>query len=429
MMKLLVFGEIDGERTLVGTVETASGSEEHFRYDSVFEQRHSRAPLSVALPVQKNPFDSRPTRIFFKNLLPEGEALAAVARELEVRSTSYLQVLQAVGRECVGAISIIDEGEPLDVDSGYRSISKEELRAIASGDANDFARIQVASKLSLAGAQSKLGFYCVAKDGEVEFSVPYGDTASTHIVKASNRRFSDSNENEYCCLKTAAACGLRVPDVWIEQVGSGSSLLVLKRFDRMVEASNSESSSYAKVKRLHQEDFCQILGKLPERKYERPGQSYAKEIASAIVSASSDPVRDLNDFAKLLIFNAVIGNCDGHIKNIGLLRNSAWTASRLTPVYDIASTVVYENLDRHMAMRIGNSTKIDELEKSDILQFACDIHMTERRMLRNLDEVLTGAHDAVKGIVEEVEESSSYHLGKPKKMVEFALSAIRRLSR
>lgn len=53
MMKLLVFGEIDGERTLVGTVETASGSEEHFRYDSVFEQRHSRAPLSVALPVQK----------------------------------------------------------------------------------------------------------------------------------------------------------------------------------------------------------------------------------------------------------------------------------------------------------------------------------------------------------------------------------------
>lgn len=428
-MKLSVFGEIEGERTLVGTVETAPGSEERFRYDSVFAQSHSRAPLSVALPLQKNPFDSRSTRVFFKNLLPEGEALAAVARELEVRSTSYLRVLQAVGRECVGAISIIDESEPLDVDSGYRPISKEELRAIVNGDANDFARIQVASKLSLAGAQSKSGFYCTVKDGAVEFSVPYGDAASTHIVKASNRRFSDLNENEYCCLKTAAACGLRVPDVWIEQVGAGFSLLVLKRFDRMVEVSNSESPPYTKVKRLHQEDFCQILGKLPERKYERSGQTYAKEAASAIVSASSDPIRDLNDFAKLLIFNAAIGNCDGHIKNIGLLRNPAWTESRLTPVYDVASTTVYENLDRHMAMRIGNSTKIDELEKSDILQFAKDIHMTERRMLRNLDEVLTGIHDTAGSIVEEVEEASSCHLEKPRKMVEFALSAIHRLSR
>lgn len=73
-------------------------------------------------------------------------------------------------------------------------------------------------------------------------------------------------------------------------------------------------------------------------------------------------------FVRLLVVNAVLGNCDGHLKNLTVLRGADWSSFALAPVYDIASTVVYGGLDRRMAMRIGSTNKIDEVGRDEFSQ-------------------------------------------------------------
>ena len=119
-MRMAVFGEIEGERHRVGTLETVPGREEQFSYDSAFSERYLAAPLSVALPFQEEPYPARKARPFFRNLLPEGAALAAVAKKLEVKSSSYLKVLAALGRECIGAVVLErEDGKESEADYGY----------------------------------------------------------------------------------------------------------------------------------------------------------------------------------------------------------------------------------------------------------------------------------------------------------------------
>lgn len=79
---------------LVGIVETVPRKEEQFSYAADFVEEHPDSDLSIALPVRLEPYPARQTRAFSSNLLPEGEALAAVSRALEMRSTSYLQMMR-----------------------------------------------------------------------------------------------------------------------------------------------------------------------------------------------------------------------------------------------------------------------------------------------------------------------------------------------
>lgn len=432
-MKLDVYGVIAGRREQVGSLETFPGVEERFTYDPSFAAAHPGIALSVGLPQRPQPFGSWATRAYFSNLLPEGDALAAVSRELEIKSTSYLRILEALGRECIGALSLVVPDEPSTVNSGYRELSADDMALLAGGERSEerMALLQVGSKLSLAGAQMKTGLLCLQSDGERRYAVPFGDAASSHIVKSSARRFEELNENEWCCLQLAAACGLRVAPAWVEYAadGSGNSLLVEERFDRVVEASDASQPGGKGVLRLHQEDFCQVLGKLPVQKYEQPGQQHAQQVARAIAQYSADPVADLNDFIRLLVLNVVVGNCDGHIKNSGFLRTPDWHECRLTPAYDVASTVVYSGLDRTLAMRIGSAGVVDAVQRDDFAILARDLRVSQRGMDRRLDEVIDAVRTNVDSIVQRAEENCGHGLPRVRRLAEYAHSSCNRLAR
>lgn len=430
-MKLEVYGDISGTRVHVGAIETAGGLEEKFAYDPLFMDSHPGAALSLALPFQEEPFGARQTRAFFRNLLPEGDALAAVARELEVKSSSYLKILKALGQECIGAVTIVDGKEPVVTDSGYRNISPNGLQQLvhSNSPSREMARLQVSSKLSLAGAQAKTGMRCIFDDNEIRYAVPYGDAASTHIVKSSTQRFQELNENECCCLELASRCELQVPEVQVEYFPDGLSLLIVQRYDRIVNSTDGQVIGGESVARLHQEDFCQILGNLPEHKYEKPGQRYIQQVGAAIVRYSDNPVKDLADFVRLLALDTIVGNCDGHIKNIGLLRSPNWTRCHLTPVYDIASTVVYEGLDRTMAMHMGSTNKIDQVERTDFLALAEDLRISRRAVAQNLDQTIDAAERNVGELIERAEERASRHLVKLEQMASSVHRSCTRLSK
>lgn len=203
-MQLAIYGEIEGERYRVGSIETIPGYEEQFTYEEEFITHFPQAPLSVSLPTQIKAFPARQTRPYFRNLLPEGAALAAVAKTLEVKSSSYLKILHALGNECIGAVIV--EADDIEVDErkyGYESISREALSETFQQGAEGIARLQEEVKLSLAGAQSKMGLYVDFSQKVPQYFLPQGSAPSSHIVKASNRHFEQLSENEYFCLQLA----------------------------------------------------------------------------------------------------------------------------------------------------------------------------------------------------------------------------------
>ena len=428
-MRMAVFGEIEGERHRVGILETVPGREEQFSYDPSFVERFPAAPLSVALPFQGEPYSARRARPFFRNLLPEGAALAAVARKLEVESSSYLKVLDALGSECIGAVVLGREDVEAPAEAyGYEPLARETVGAVFREGADGVAQLQEEAKPSLARAQSKMGLYLERKEGVAHYALPCGSAPSTHIVKTSSRRFEQLSENEHFCLRVAGSVGLNVPDSFIDVI-EGQPLFVIERFDRKVlpEREDRAGADFHRVLRMHQEDFCQVLGLLPERKYEAGGVRYAKWVGDEIAARSTDPVRDLQAFAKLLVFNAVVGNCDGHLKNITAMRGVDWRAFELAPVYDVASTAVYRGLDRHMAMRIGRTSRVDEVGRGDFLLLAEELVLSKKVMVRLIDEVCEGALRSMGCIVSDMENSLNRSLPKLAEIEQFARGQIDRI--
>lgn len=428
-MRMKVWGEISGERYLVGTLETIPGREEQFAYADSYLENEAAQPLSVLLPLREEPFPARQTRVFFRNLLPEGGALAAVAKTLEMKSSSYLRVLDALGSECIGALILENNNDSDDALYGYDPLSREELGRAFEAGAEGIAKLQEEAKLSLAGAQSKMGLYVDRSSGSLpQYFLPQGTAASTHIVKAANRRFEKLSENEYYCLRLAEAAGLSVPECYLDTIGV-QPVFVIERFDRMVlsEDDRRAGGGVRRVQRLHQEDFCQVLGLLPERKYERGGVRYAKKVRDTLYERSSDPVRDIEAFVRLLVVNAVLGNCDGHLKNLTVLRGADWSSFALAPAYDIASTVVYEGLDRHMAMRIGSTNKIDEVGRDDFLALAKELDVSPRMVRRLIEEVCEGVGGAASDVLRDTEDALGASLSKLRDIEVFARAQIDRL--
>ena len=398
-MEIGVFGYIDNAVERVGTITTLPTYEEQFSYAGSFLDKHADAQLSLSLPLQEEPFVSRRTRPYFKNLLPEGAALRAIAKKFEVNSSAYLQILSRLGDECIGAVLISAEESELEPSTpSYVEISRDEIAAFARRESDGMADLQVESKLSLAGAQSKMGVRIRESGGETRYFLPHGRAASSHIIKTANRRFEMLSENEHYCMKLAATCGIKTPHTFVDMVQKDVPLFVIERYDRTADESSGE------VSRLHQEDFCQALGLLPEDKYEQPGRSYLRLVSELIARNSSRPAEDMRGLFTLMAFNVLIGNCDGHLKNISFLCDESWSSRSLAPAYDLASTVIYGGLDRHFALRVGSTSKIDQMCRSDFEKAAEEARMSRKAVLAILDETAEAVVTSSPDMIEELED-------------------------
>jgi serine/threonine-protein kinase HipA len=89
--------------------------------------------------------------------------------------------------------------------------------------------------------------------------------------------------------------------------------LLVERYDREVEGD--------RIRRIHQEDFCQAMGILTSKKYQNEGGPGLKECFD-ILRETTTPVVDRNRLAQVVVFNYLIGNNDAHGKNFSLLHRS-----------------------------------------------------------------------------------------------------------
>ena len=331
-----------------------------FRYAPDWLTNPNAAALSCSLPLQAEPFDDHKTRPFFAGLLPEGRLRRLIAQQFQVSGQNDFALLDHIGGECAGAVTILEPGQVLHspIKGGdVQWLSEEEVITILDElPRRPMLAGKAGLRLSLAGAQDKLP---VVVDGD-RIGLPRNNTPSTHILKPPIPAVEDSVTNEAFCLALAGAIQLKPARSRIHAIHDRRFLLV-ERYDRTAD-------TQGRIHRLHQEDFCQALGVVPEMKYQNeggPDLAQCFTLVRRVTRPSAPQVLRLLDY---VIFNALIGNHDAHAKNFSLLYGGKPPV--LAPLYDTLSTAVYPDLTPKMAMKIGGKYKFSEVQARHWDQFA-----------------------------------------------------------
>ena len=350
MNNLIVY--LNTER--VGTLEQDDSGLMQFSYNQAWLEKPGAMPLSRSLPLQSEAFSGKKARPFFAGILPEERPREKIAEILGISDTNDFAMLERIGGECAGAVSLLPEGvAPTDPkNTRHRELTEPELRQlIAELPSRPLMVGTDGLRLSLAGAQDKLPVI-VHNNG---ICLPLGGTPSTHILKPEPDRFPGLAANEIFCMTLAQAVGLNTSNTEYRQIGKKSCILV-QRYDRVTDEDGSTI-------RLHQEDFCQALGFPPERKYQAEGGPMLSDCISLLRDWSTAPVLDIPSFINSLIFNVLIGNADAHGKNYSLLYSGG--ERRLSPYYDLVSTLAWPGLSKNLAMKIGGCESVNAFTIGD----------------------------------------------------------------
>lgn len=398
MKKLDVWIEIEGRQIYAGTIEGTDGTDACFCYgDSYLRQENARA-VSVSLPVRPESFTAEQTRNFFEGLLPEGFTRRTVAQWLHVDETDYLSILEGLGNECLGAIRITSDRQ-LELHTSYEQISPQKIRELAEEGAVKSTELLVKTHLSLTGASGKVGLYYEPQ--AEQWYMPMGLAPSTHILKQSHVRLDSIVTNEQLSLLTALKLGIDVPDSFIVKAeeeteelsgeSEASVLLATARYDRIFPKKKKMIGGLPVPLRLHQEDFAQALGISAADKYETEDKGetngYLRRMFDLLRMYSADPITDQTRLWNIIVFNALLGNTDSHIKNFSLLYHADLGAMRLAPAYDLLSTSVYESSTRDLAFRIGDAWSLDQLTRDCFEQAAEEAGLGRKFAMKQLDKI------------------------------------------
>ena len=346
-------GELVGEWT---TLRTGTPL---FRYTTTWSQSpHARA-LSLSMPITAD-LEVRGSVVdnYFDNLLPDNARIRRRIRErFGTRSTQAFDLLEAIGRDCVGAVQLLPiHQEPISwnrVEATQLNDSEMErlLQAVTSSpprgpnDGSHGHEHDDDFRISIAGAQEKTALLSMGG----AWYRPHGATPTTHILKLplgviGNFRgdFSDSVENEWLCVQLLREFGLPIADADILTYGK-QTVLSVKRFDRRWVGATAEDASRQQfapaagqwIARLPQEDFCQATGRSPTEKYEADGGPTSEEIQE-ILEGSASRNTDRANFALAQLAFWLLAATDGHAKNFSVFHH-AGGAFGMTPLYDVLS--------------------------------------------------------------------------------------------
>ena len=363
--RLEVLREFQGTCQLVGCLEQTEGSVV-FSYDEGYLAESDAAPISAALPLRSAPFPPTVARAFFDGLLPEGSLRRSLAAAAHSDPAAFDALLARLNNESAGALIFRSDDGSAETARSYLPYPSESLAEFARQPQQAAFAMSMSSRLSLAGAQAKIGLYRQGRsDGESWFA-PAGSAPSTHIVKAASGAFPHQTINEALCMKTAKNCGFDVANCRLLPIEKADPLLVVERFDRTIPRDAMLVDGLPVPHRLHQEDFCQIAKINPIFKYE-PTDGHYLALGAAIISREArNPFGDKMMFFARVIFDWLIGNCDNHLKNHSLTWMPDWSAKELSPLYDITCTTMYPQLDRSMGVSLCSSRSIDDVTRGTI---------------------------------------------------------------
>lgn len=335
---------IQFEDRAVASVNPETGE---LAYNPEWLESDNSFPISLSMPLVEGPFVGGAVTIpWLSNLLPEGDPLRALSEMTGISSEDVMGLLNAVGGDVAGALRI-GEHEPRGAPDYHRIPDEAALeKIIIELPARPFLADEDGVSMSLAGAQNKLPVFV----DHAGVAVPVNGAPSTHILKPDNPRLIGSVQNEALCMVLARRIGLPVAPVTTGVAGSRSYLLVT-RYDR------ESTSDGAGTRRIHQEDFCQALGRFPGAKYEFNGTGRRGPSLADLFGLVRDymTARDINRLLDAVIFNVATGNVDAHAKNFSILLRPG--SAELAPLYDLMSGLAWDGITANNAQEIGGQRR------------------------------------------------------------------------
>lgn len=315
-------------------------------------------------------FKSKHTRLmpFFSNLLPEGPMRNYLAKLAGVHPDREFFLLWALGEDLPGAITVRSaDGRtwtPAMSDNGH--------------DDGEEGHAGQALRFSLAGVQIKFSAVQEATGG---LTIPVNGMGGSWIVKLPSAVYQGVPENEFSMMTLARMIGMNVPALKLvstDEIGNlpvgmgnlGGPALAIERFDR------KENGS-----RVHFEDFAQIFGVYPEKKYETASM---RNIATVIASECAES--EITEFTRRLVFGSLIGNADMHLKNWSMIYYDRRNAS-LAPAYDFVSTVAYIRAD-NAALKFSRNKRFDRFSVDELSHLAAKAQLPRKIVLDSASETV-----------------------------------------
>ena len=364
---------------LVGLLAREAGGRIRFMFDEQYAEMSNRPTLSLsyeAAPGELLTFAPRayPGRLppFFSNLLPEGLLRDLLVRRAGVRPSDEFALICALGEDLPGAVRVIEHAEALGTaPTGYPASHEQDEAPL---------------RFSLAGVQLKMSAILKAEGG---LTVPASGVGGDCIIKLPSTTMDSVPENEFAMMTLAAKIGIPVPDVRLITLDAVSGLpkemldwsghaLAVPRFDR-----------HRGGVRIHMEDFAQAFGKFPDSKYE--GHSYAN-IAAALATTTSNGRDEAIAFVRRVVFSALIGNGDAHLKNWSVLYDDP-VRPTLSPAYDLVSSLPYIPQDG-LALGFGGSKSFRPFDDARVKQFAKAAQLPFEAVRRECLETAERTRDA-----------------------------------
>lgn len=369
-LNVLLYGTHIGTITYVGAERTL------FAFTDAYIKDAQRPLLSLGF---KDAFgelitEFAPTKVkllpWFSNLLPEGHLRKYLAERARVNESREFFMLWVLGKDLPGAIIV----QPADGEAWPPEAHDRHDRPAENPRAN-------ALRFSLAGVQLKFSVIEGARGG---LTIPARGVGGDWIVKLPSREFEGVPENEYSMMTLARLSGMDVP---------ATQLIDIKAIENLPEGANVKGTQAFAIQRfdrlasgpVHIEDFAQIFGLYPDDKYKK---ATMRRIANVIGAEGQDA--DVIEFVRRLVFNALIGNADMHLKNWSMIYPDKRGAA-LAPAYDFVATTPYIK-DETSALKVSRSARFDEFTLDELAHMAAKARLPEKMVLDTATETVALFH-------------------------------------
>ncbi|MCX4095297.1 type II toxin-antitoxin system HipA family toxin [Nocardia sp. alder85J] len=372
-----------------------AGDVVEFAYTDSYLAEAAVPPVAFTLPKVAGRYRATGGSVppFFAGLLPEGLRLSAITTAARTSEDDHLSLLLAVGTDTIGDVRVVPAGSrPADPVPMFDRANTSEadfgslFSQATSADADGFDRT------GLPGVQVKVSAQMI--------STPVATNRGPAILKLNPPDHPFLVENENFFLDMAAGCGILVPRHQLAADCRGRTALFVDRFDRVVERGG--------VRKLAQEDACQVSGRYPAAKYRISLQEAMKALADAVAAGGGSYPVAIVRMLEIAAFSYLIGNGDLHGKNLSIRQNpdGLW---EVTPAYDLLTTQPYLSWNDPMALPLYG--RDGRLTHRWWIEAAHRLGVAERAVKRGLARIVDAAEPYV-GRVSDIgfDEKSTHRL-------------------
>jgi len=309
------------------------------------------------------------------NLLPEGVLREWFAQMLKVHPDNEFPMFAQLAADLPGAL-IAEPVMPDQIPEGvldHRTRVEPVPRMVLDGRPH----------FSLAGVQMKFSMF----EADGRFNVSQPGTLGEWIVKTPSTRHQDVPVNEYTVMKLAELVGVDIPEIKLVTLDQLQDLPPINLPNEQYAYAIRRYDRDAQHLRVHAEDFAQVLFKYAHEKY---GTTNFEQVGKVIYQFTGHGLANVQQMARRLLVNILLGNGDAHLKNWSLIYPDQVTAE-LAPAYDIVYTQAYIPGEAQISLNLGGNKDWYAMNMGHFEAWAKSVGVPWRAIKPHIDDVMEKA--------------------------------------